>query len=169
MGMDKILSINPGLVFWTIVTFVLLVAILKRLAWGPILTALEHREKSIKDAVLGAEAARKEAERLLAEQKALAARAEADAEATREKALRAAEARAAEVYADARAKAEALLEHARQEIEREEARAIGSLRKEAADLAIGAASRLLGRAVDSADHRRLVDEFIRDVEKKEIG
>jgi F-type H+-transporting ATPase subunit b len=166
---DNLLTINPGLVFWTIVSFVLLVAILKRLAWGPILAALEHREKSIKDAVLGAEAARKEAERLLAEQKALAARAEADAEATREKAARGAEARAAEMYAEARAKAEALLEHARQEIEREEARAIGSLRKEAADLAIGAASRLLGRSVDSSDNRRLVDEFIRDVDKKEIG
>lgn len=167
--MDKILTINPGLVFWTLVSFLTLLALLGKFAWGPIIKALEHREKTIKDAVLGAEAARKEAERLLEEQKRLGARAEADAEAIRDKANREAEARAAQTYADARAKAEALLEHARQEIGHEEARAIASLRKEAADLAIEAAGRLLGRAVDSQDHRRLVDDFLRDVEKKDIS
>lgn len=167
--MDKILTINPGLIFWTILSFLTLVAILKKLAWGPILASLEKREKSISDAVLAAEAAESRAAALLAEQKALFAKAAADAEAVRERALRQAETRAAEVHAEARTKADEMLESARRTIAQEEERAVAMIRKEAVDLAIGGAGKLLGRTVDSQDNRRLVEDFIRATEKKEIG
>lgn len=166
--MEGILTINPGLVFWTIVSFVLLLVILRKFAWGPILKALEDREHTIARALSSAEEANKKAEAVLAEQKALLARAESDAETVRETARRDAEARAAQMHAEALAKAEALLDRARREIALEESRAVAAVRKEAASLAIEAATRLLKRSVDTTDNRRLVDEFIREVEKRDV-
>lgn len=166
--MEGILTINPGLVFWTIVSFVLLLVVLRQFAWGPILKALEHREHTIAKALHDAEDAHKKGEAVLAEQKALLARAESDAEGIRERGKRDAEARIAQMHAEALAKAEALLDRARREIALEESRAVAAVRKEAANLAIDAASRLLKRNVDSADNRRLVDDFIREVEKRDV-
>lgn len=165
--MEGLLSINPGLVFWTIVSFVLLVAVLGKFAWGPILKALEEREHKIAHAVRGAEEAREKAAALLAEQKALLVKAEAEADAVRDAARREAEARAAEMYAEAHKRAEGLLERARREIAGEQAQAIQSLRKEAAEIAIRAASRLLERNVNTEDNQRLVERFVSEVERRE--
>jgi len=166
---DGILSINPGLVFWTIVSFLMLVFLLGKMAWGPIVAALDRREKAIKDAVLAADHATAEAQRVIAENKDLLAQAAADANATREKATRDAEARAAAIFQEAQAKADAQIERARHEIALEEERAIAAVRKEAVDLSIQAASRLLGRSVNTDDNRRLVEQFLADVAKKDIS
>lgn len=167
--MDGILSINPGLVFWTIVSFLMLVALLGKMAWGPIVAALDRREKAIKDAVLAADNATAEAQRVIAENKELLAQAAAEANATREKATRDAEARANAIFQEAQSKADAQIERARREIAQEEERAIAAVRKEAVDLSIQAASRLLGRSVNTDDNRRLVEQFLADVGKKEIS
>jgi len=166
---DGILSINPGLVFWTIVSFLMLVALLGKMAWGPIVAALDRREKAIKDAVLAADNATAEAQRVIAENKELLAQAAAEANATREKATRDAEARANAIFQEAQSKADAQIERARREIAQEEERAIAAVRKEAVDLSIQAASRLLGRSVNTDDNRRLVEQFLADVGKKEIS
>ncbi len=167
--MDGILSINPGLVFWTIVSFVLLVFLLGKMAWGPIVAALDKREAAIKGAVLAADQARIDAERVIAENKTLLAQAAAEANATREKATLDAEARANAIFQEAQAKADAQIERARREIGQEEERAIAAVRKEAVDISIQAASRLLGRSVNTDDNRRLVEQFLTDVAKKEIS
>jgi F-type H+-transporting ATPase subunit b len=164
---DNLLTINPGLVFWTIVSFVLLVVLLGKFAWGPILAALEKREHGIAEAVKGAEEAHQKAEAVLAEQRALLARAEGEAEAHREKARRDAETQVAAMLAEGQTKAEALLERARREIGLEEQRAIAAVRGEAARLAIEAASRLIQRNLNSDDNRRLVEQFLVEVQKAE--
>jgi F-type H+-transporting ATPase subunit b len=166
---DGILSINPGLVFWTIVSFLLLLLLLGKMAWGPIVSALDRREKAIRDAVEAADQARSDAERIIAENKTLLTKAAEDASATREKAVRDAEARANAVFQEAQAKADAQIERARREIALEEERAVAAIRKQAVDLSIEAASRLLKRSVDTDDNRRLVEQFLKDVEKKEIS
>jgi F-type H+-transporting ATPase subunit b len=166
---DGILSINPGLVFWTIVSFLLLLLLLGKMAWGPIVSALDRREKAIRDAVEAADQARSDAERIIAENKTLLTTAAEDASATREKAVRDAEARANAVFQEAQAKADAQIERARREIALEEERAVAAIRKQAVDLSIEAASRLLKRSVDTDDNRRLVEQFLKDVEKKEIS
>ncbi|MFN0150120.1 MAG: F0F1 ATP synthase subunit B [bacterium] len=167
--MDGILSINPGLVIWTIVSFVILILLLKKTAWGPIVAGLDKREAAIKSAVLAADQAKIDAERVIAENKTLLAQAAADATATREKATLDAEARANAIFQEAQAKADAQIERARREIALEEERAIAAVRKEAVDLSIQAASRLLGRSVNTDDNRRLVEQFLTDVAKKEIS
>ena len=166
--MESILTINPGLIVWTIVSFVLLLVVLGKFAWGPILKALERREQTIAGALSGAEDARQKAEALLGEQRALLAKAEADGEAVRERARREAEAAVAAMHADGQQKAEALLERAKREIAQEEARAVAAVRGEAARLAIDAASRLIKRNLDSDDNRRLVKEFVDEVGKRDV-
>ena len=166
--MDGILSINPGLVFWTIISFLLLVVLLRKMAWGPIVAALDRRETAIRDAVLAAEHATVEAQRVIEENKQLLARAADEANATREKAIRDAESRAKAIFQEAQSKADAQIERARREIMLEEERAVAAVRQRAVDLSIEAASRLLGRTLDSDDTRRLVDQFLKEIEKKEI-
>jgi F-type H+-transporting ATPase subunit b len=166
---DSILSVNPGLIFWTIVSFLLLLFLLGKMAWGPIVAALDRREKAIRDAVLAADNARTEAQRVIEENKQLLAKAADEANATREKAIRDAEARANAIFNEAQSKADAQIERARREIQLEEERAVAAVRKEAVDLSIEAASRLLGRTLNTDDNRRLVEQFVKDIEKKEIG
>jgi F-type H+-transporting ATPase subunit b len=165
---DSILSVNPGLIFWTIVSFLLLLFLLGKMAWGPIVAALDRREKAIRDAVLAADNARTEAQRVIEENKQLLAKAADEANATREKAIRDAEARANAIFNEAQSKADAQIERARREIQLEEERAVAAVRKEAVDLSIEAASRLLGRTLNTDDNRRLVEQFLKEIEKKEI-
>ena len=165
--MDSILSVNPGLIFWTIVSFLLLLFLLGKMAWGPIVAALDRREAAIRDAVLAADNARVEAQRVIEENKRLLAKAADDANATREKAIRDAEARANAIFNEAQSKADAQIERARREIGLEEERAIAAVRKQAVDLSIEAASRLLGRTLNTDDNRRLVEQFLKEIEKKE--
>jgi F-type H+-transporting ATPase subunit b len=158
--MDKLLSINPGLVIWTVVSFLLFLALLRKFAWGPILQALERREKRIDDAIRTAESSRDEAEKVLAEQRADLEKAREEARGVIAEATSDARTRSEEILADSRKEAEGLLERARTEIRREEGQAIDRVRREAVDIAIEAAERLLGRAVGDADHRKMVEEFI---------
>lgn len=166
--MDSILSVNPGLIFWTIVSFLLLLFLLGKMAWGPIVAALDRREAAIRDAVLAADNARTEAQRVIEENKQLLARAADEANATREKAIRDAEARANAIFTEAQSKADAQIERARREIGLEEERAVAAVRQQAVDLSIEAASRLLGRTLNTDDNRRLVEQFLKEIEKKEI-
>jgi F-type H+-transporting ATPase subunit b len=165
---DKILEINPGLVVWTIVAFLILLALLKKMAWGPILEGLERREKAIADAVNAAEEAKRGAAGLLDENRKLLAKAEADAEAIRSKATSEAEGRAAAIFQEAQARADAQVERAKREIALEEARAIAAVRKEAVNLAIEGTRRLIKKNVDTADNRRLVEDFVAGLETKEM-
>jgi len=163
--MENLLSISPGLAIWTIVSFLLFLLILRRFAWKPILRALERREVRIQDAIETAERSRGESEKILAEQKEVLKGAREQARTTVADASAEAEKQGEEIVQRARKEAEALLERARSEIRQEEAQAIGNVRREAVEIALQAAARLLRRKMDDADHRRLVEEFIAESAK----
>jgi F-type H+-transporting ATPase subunit b len=167
--MDQLLSINPGLAIWTVVSFLALLLLLRKLAWGPILAALERREKRIEDAIGGAERSRDEAGRILEEQKETLKKAKEEARAMIAEATADAARRGEEIVAESRREAERLLERARTEIRGEEAQAIDRVRREAVELALDAAERLVGRSMETADHRRIVEEFISESAKATRG
>src|SRR3974377_2044637 len=75
---DTLLSVEPGLIIWTIIIFILLLLILKKMAWKPLLSSLRNREQMIKESVEKAENLRKEAEKLLDENKKLLEAADAE-------------------------------------------------------------------------------------------
>ncbi|MBN1827178.1 MAG: F0F1 ATP synthase subunit B [Candidatus Eisenbacteria bacterium] len=158
--MDNLLNISPGLAIWTIVSFLLFVILLRWFAWGPILRALERREERIAGAIESAERSRDESARLLEEQKKALDAAREEVRAMNARAKAEAEKRSEEIAERARAEAEEMIERARSEIGREEGLAIERVRREAVDIALEAATRLMERAMDDDDHRRMVEEFI---------
>ena len=159
-------SINPGLIIWTLVVFGILMVVLWRLAWPAILRSVEERERRIQHQLDEAEKARAEAARYLEEQRQLLehARAEAQEILARAKAVATKEREA--LLARTREEQEQLLDRARREIEAEKEKAILALRKEAVDLAIAAASKLIEQQLDDDANRRLVLEYLASLEPK---
>src|SRR6266571_1327288 len=151
-------SINTGLIFWTLVVFGILLALLWKLGWPALLKAVEERERRIQQQLEEAERARAEAARLLEEHKRLVAAARAVAEKER-----------AALLAQAREQYEQLLDRARKEIEGEKEKAILELRREAVDLSIAAASKLIEANLDSEANRRLVTEYLASLEAGGAG
>src|ERR1043166_2699685 len=146
-------SINTGLIFWTVAVFAILLALLWRFGWPALLKTVEDRERRIQQQLEEAERARAEAARLLEEHKRTIAGAKAEAQ---------------EIVARAKAVAdkerETLLVRARHEIDAEKEKAIVALRREAVDLSIAAASKLLEAQLDSETNRKLVTEYLAQLE-----
>lgn len=155
-----LLEIEPGLIIWTLVTFVLLLIVLKAVAWKPLLALLDEREKRIQDALDQAEKARQEAQDAAEENRRALAQAQAEARQAISEGREAAERVAQEVRQRAEGEAQQMLEQARRTIQQEKDQAILELRNQVADLALLAAGRVLEDNVDDTRNRQIVDAFI---------
>lgn len=157
---------DPGLFIWTIVTFLVLVALLAKFAWRPLLQALESRQAAIRKSLDDALQARQELDRINAESAEIvrAARVEADAiiSASRADGERVRQ----ELKQQARTEAEALVRHAERQIQLETSRALLQIRHEAVDLSVTIASKLLGRNLSKEDNERLIEETLKQVESR---
>ncbi len=157
---------DPGLYIWTIVTFLVLLALLAKFAWRPLLDALEQRQDVIRKSLDEARQAKEELQRLQAESARILAEARGEAAgiiaSTRSDAARFAE----ELKVKARADADALVKHAQREIDSQTARALQTIRHEAVDLSVAVATKILRRDMSSADNDRLVDDAIREMQTK---
>ena len=154
-----LISPEPGLAIWTIITFLLLVFVLGKFAWKPMLAMLNERERTIRESLDDARKATSEAEALMEKNRAILADAQNQANELLEKARKESEARRAEMLEQTRQESEVHLARTREEIDRQKRAAVKDIRAEVADLAIGAASRLVGQSLDADQHRRLVDEY----------
>ncbi len=163
--MDKLLALEPGMLIWTFITFSLLLWILKKFAWKPLLGALETRETKIREDIQRAEDARTDAERLLAEHRKLLQNSELDARKILEEAKSTAESLKQGIVDSAHEQARMMTSQAKAEIQREKDTALSQLREEVADLAIRAAGKILGEELDVDKHRKLVDDFIAHLPK----
>ncbi len=155
-----IMDLRPGLTLWTALTFLLLLVLLSKFAWGPIVKMLDERERTIRDAIEQAKKERAEAERMLADQKAALAAAQREAAALAQKSKQEVEALRADLTARARKEADDLVASARKQIQEEKAKALSDLRGQVADLAIDAARRLIQSSLDEKAQRALVEEYI---------
>ncbi|HLU26193.1 MAG TPA: F0F1 ATP synthase subunit B [Longimicrobiales bacterium] len=159
-GSGGLFDINTGLMIWTVLIFLGLLAVLTKFAWRPILGALEARERRIQEILDAAARDREEAARLLEEHRQQLAEARQQSQQIIAEGRQAAERVKQELLEKARAEQEALIERTRQELERERERALEALRREAVDLSLAAASRLLETRLDSEQDRRVVREFL---------
>jgi F-type H+-transporting ATPase subunit b len=159
-GGGGLADINLGLTIWTIVLFVLFAFVLTKLGWKPLLALIEEREKGIRDSVQTAERARDEAQALLAQHKELLREAGKQREEIVKSAMVDAEKLRADLGAQARSEAEALLQRARDQIEREKVLALQEIRGRVADLAVEAAGKIVTSSLTPDVQRKLVDEFI---------
>ena len=158
-----LMSPNPGLKIWTLLIFAALFFVLKRYAFPPIVGAVEARERALEEAIEGAKRDRDAAARLLAEQQAALEATRAEAQGLIAQARAGAEKMRADQLEQTRVQQQELLERARRDIEAEKSRAIADLRREAVDLALAGATKVIGRNLDDAGNRRLVEDFLATV------
>jgi len=158
-----LLSPNGGLMFWTIIIFVLLLIVLSRFAFKPMLAAVEARERALQAAIDAAKRDREEAERVLAEHRAQLEKARGEAQKLIADGRATAEKLSADLLAQTKAQQQELLERARREIENDKNNAIAALRREAVDLAIAGASKVIERNLDSDANRKLVESYLGSV------
>ena len=159
----NLLDFNYGLMFWTLIVFGGLFIILKLFAFGPILKSVEAREQALEDAINAAKADREEAARLLAEHRANLDASRGEAQKIIADARVAAERVRAELVEQAHAEQASMLARARQEIESEKTKAIAELRREAVELAIAGASKVIEKNLDQDSNRKLVESFLASV------
>ncbi|MBX6332744.1 MAG: F0F1 ATP synthase subunit B [Gemmatimonadaceae bacterium] len=157
---SNLLSINGGLMFWTLVIFVVLMFVLAKFAFKPITAAVEAREKALEDAIAAARRDREEAAALLAEHRKLVEQAHANAQQLIVEARSAGEKVRAEIVERAHQEQRQILERARAEIQGERDRAIVQLRREAVELAVRGASKVIEKNLDNDTNRRLVESFL---------
>lgn len=162
----SIMDLNPGLTFWTIVTFIVVAVVLRMTAWKPIISMLDEREKTIREAIEGAKRERMEAEKLLAEQKTAVAQARKDAADLVRKNQAEVEAARQAALAQAKKDADDLLEHARKTIADERNRAVAEIKATTVDLAISAAGKLLEANLDEPRQRQLAEDFLQKLPVK---
>lgn len=155
-----LLDPHLGLMTWTIIVFVLLMIGLKTFAFGPILEAVSGREQAIRDAIAAAERDRAEAAKLIAEQKAAIEAARGEAQRYIAEGRATAEQMRNELLEQARKQQAELIDNAHKSIEAEKAKAIADLRREAVDLALAGAGKLIGQKLDAAADRQMVEQYL---------
>ena len=159
------LDINPGLIIWTIITFVLVLAILRKAAWKPLLGALAAREEKIRVSLEQAEEAQQQAQRLLDENKRQMAQAEEQSQKIIKSGRDMGERLKAELMEKANASSRQMIDQAKEEIRREKEAALVQLRGEVTDLVIAAAGKIIDANLDTPKQRQLVDSIIKDMNK----
>lgn len=165
----KIFELSPGLFIWSVITFLILVAVLYKYAFNPLMRLQQQRQSEIHQAIHEAEKLRDEAQGLLADYKHQLAEARREAETIVDRARKAGESTKAEVLEEARVQAEATLAKARQQIERDTTQALQKIREEVADLTIAATEKVARTSLSGEDQLRLIQEAINEIDLHKVS
>lgn len=160
----ELLTPSVGTLFWTALTFLLLLFVLKKMAWGPLLQMLDEREKKIKESLEKADLAQKETEAALAKNQEMMEQAKREAQELLSKSKKTAEATRDEIVKKAEAEAGKMLEKAKKEIAQEREKAVEELRNQAAELSIAIASKLIGKTLSKDDHKAIIESSLKQME-----
>ena len=155
---------DPGLYIWTILTFLVLVALLAKFAWRPLLAALDERQQAIRKSLDDARQAKQDLERVHAESAKILAQARTEAEAIVASTRTDVNQFREEMRLKAREEAAGIVKNAERQIELETARALQQIRHEAVDLSVTIASKLLQRHVSKDDNARLIEDTFKQIE-----
>jgi F-type H+-transporting ATPase subunit b len=161
---NPLVQVDPGLFIWTIVTFLVLLALLAKFAWSPLLQALESRQALIRKSLDDAQQATRELERVNQEAVQIVNRARADADAIVSQSRSDGDRLREEIKQKGRAEADHILKNAERQIQLETNRALVQIRHEAADLSVMIASKIIQRNLSKEDNERLIDEAIKQIE-----
>ena len=164
LATNPLIQVTPGLMIWTIVCFLITLFVLKRFAFGPIQTAIDQRRDRIRQSLDEADHAREEARRLLQEHRKLISSAQGDAEEILSEARRVADANERRMREELEADRQRRLEETRKQIEAETRRALEQIRLEVVDLSLLAASKVTRKSLDDADHKRLIEEAVGELD-----
>jgi F-type H+-transporting ATPase subunit b len=163
---NPLVQTDPGLFIWTIVTFLVLLALLAKFAWRPLLEALDTRQNAIRKSLDDAQQARQELERLNAESTQIIARSRQEADAIITQSRADGDRLREEIRQKARAEADLIVRNAERQIQLETSRALEQIRHEAVDLSVMIASKIIQRNLTREDNERLIDEALRQVQAR---
>jgi len=155
---------NVGNAVWTLVIFVIVVVLLGKFAWGPVLALLQQREEFIHKSLSDAKHDRDEAEARLKEYGARLQSAQREAIGIIEEARRDAERLREELRERAKAEADTLIKNAERQVQLETSRALEQIRKEAVDLSVTIASKILQRNISKDDNEKLINDAMKQME-----
>ncbi len=158
-------EVHGGPLFWSVITFLLLLFILSKVAWGPIISALETREKQIREALDSAANAKADAEKATADYESIKQEAQVEAQKLLSDAKIAKENMINQAVSEAKTKAENEMKSALDSIEAEKEKAVKEIKSFVVDLSIQAASKLISKNLDDIDNRKFVDETIDEIGK----
>ena len=163
--MAKWLSFDPGLFMWTIVTFFIVLAILKWKAWGPLIDALDKREEDIRNALSSAEKAKEEAGKVAEDYEEMIRKAQAEAQKIVAESKAVGEKVREEIKVTAEKEAGDILEKAQHQIQTEKEKAVQEIRSSVVEFSLQAATKVIEKNVDSEDNRRLIKETVAGIGK----
>ena len=166
LGLPDFLLPDPGLMVWTIVTFTFVLLVLWKFAWKPLLTALENREKTIRDAVENAQKLKDDAQRVMEDYKKQLQQAHEEARAIVDEGRRDGEELKKAINDKARVESQELLERSQREIALARDAAIDTIRREAVTLSVDMASKLIKQKLSAKDHQDLVRGALTEMEAK---
>jgi len=155
---------DPGLFIWTIVVFLVLLTLLAKFAWGPLLQALDSRQASIKKALDDAQQAGRELERLTQESADILRTARGEAESIISRGRLDADRLREETKQKARVEADYIVKDAQRQIQLQTGQALQQIRKEAAELSVSIASKILQRNISKEDNERLIDDALKQID-----
>jgi F-type H+-transporting ATPase subunit b len=161
---NDLIKVVPGLMIWTLVAFGITFFVLRKYAFGPIQKTIDERRDKIRLAVEEADNARNEARDLLEQNKAILAQARSESAAILAEAKKVGDGQIARAKEEAESERQRRLEDTKKQIEAETSRAIDQIRTEVAELTVDATQRVVGKVLDTADQRRLVDEAIAELD-----
>lgn len=160
---NPLVQLDPGLFVWTIITFLILLGVLTRFAWKPLLKALETRENEISQSLEDAEKAKQELERLSAEGDEIIAKARSEAQGIVSEGKKAAEQLTATTLNKAKEEAMANLSAAKEQIKIERDKAIVEIKGEVVNLSLSIAEKLVKKNLSKEDNKSLIDESLKNV------
>ena len=154
---------EPGLIIWTIISFILLVLLLWKVAYPQILKGMKTREETIKQQLEEAQKTKKEAENLLEDYKRRLAEARSEAQKIINEGKSLGENMRKEIVQNAQEESNQIVKRAQEEIELQKQKAILELQGKIADLSIMAATKIINKSLNTEDNRRLVEEYVSKV------
>ena len=159
------LDLDPGMIVWTWITFFVVLIILSKVALKPMLAAIKGREEGIRNDLEEAKKQREEAENLMEKHQKMLAGAEEEAHRLLKENQQLAEKSRQDLLEQARTEADKLIEKAKVEIDQQKESALSSLKSEVADLAVGAAEKIILQNLDKEKQKSVVDEYIKSMPK----
>jgi F-type H+-transporting ATPase subunit b len=165
----QIFQISPGLFIWSALTFVILVLLLYKFAFGPLQQMQQKRQAEIRDAIAASERLREEAHALLDDYKQQLSNARLEAEEILERARKVGESARADMIMEAKEHSERVLEKAHEQIERDTQQALAQIRSQVADLTIAATEKVTRKSLSKDDDMRLIREALAEIDLSKVN
>jgi F-type H+-transporting ATPase subunit b len=160
---------NTSLIFWEVITFFILLALLVWFVFPPIRKQIQDRQAEIERSIDEAEKTRAEARELLAEYRRQIEEARGEGRRILEDARKQAEAQRERSKKEAREEGDRIIQRAREEIDREREAAVREVRSEVADMVVQASEQVIGHSIDRDEHERLISQALDDLEAEVAG